>query len=327
MLTWPQFFALWIPLLFSVVQIFDISPTSDDRNSSTSFLSHSGEASLRTISLSLSLRLDNCIPFLFSTSALITPLSSIIDSDRNGQKVAEEITTMDGSADNAGSLVDNTDDGESRSRSPPKSQDQMPNAGSSSSSSSSSSGEDFFQFTATDLTKPSTAEGESPLEAAANLPTEKTGNSPESSPRLLGLNQTPIEGYDPTRIPASVFARPKPSPKDWSTTSNESLFSIQMGNSSFSKDQAFLFSPSQEPTSAFRSGEMTFGRAAAEHAANAQTTKDALRSVAEEQVGAPLDGGLRSSGSSRSDASSIQSFAFPMQVQLPNCPSYFFLAL
>ncbi|KAH7839976.1 hypothetical protein Vadar_010854 [Vaccinium darrowii] len=43
-------------------------------------------------------------------------------------------------------------------------------------------------------------------------------------------------GFDPNRIPPSVFARKTPSPMDWSVTSNESLFSIQIGNKSFSRD-------------------------------------------------------------------------------------------
>ncbi|KAK4752522.1 hypothetical protein SAY87_021320 [Trapa incisa] len=41
----------------------------------------------------------------------------------------------------------------------------------------------------------------------------------------------------PYRIPSSVFARTKStSPQEWSITSNESLFSIQMGNISFNND-------------------------------------------------------------------------------------------
>ncbi|XP_061366505.1 uncharacterized protein LOC133309723 [Gastrolobium bilobum] len=47
-------------------------------------------------------------------------------------------------------------------------------------------------------------------------------------------------GYDPNRIPSSVFSRPA-SPMEWSLTSNESLFSLHLGNSSFSMDHAFMF--------------------------------------------------------------------------------------
>ncbi|XP_020595270.1 uncharacterized protein LOC110035377 [Phalaenopsis equestris] len=47
---------------------------------------------------------------------------------------------------------------------------------------------------------------------------------------------------DPNRIPMSVFARSTAttSPKEWSVASNESLFSIQLGNSSFSREQGML---------------------------------------------------------------------------------------
>ncbi|KAK1281494.1 hypothetical protein QJS10_CPB22g00383 [Acorus calamus] len=44
---------------------------------------------------------------------------------------------------------------------------------------------------------------------------------------------------DPNRIPASVFAR-STNQVEWSVASNESLFSIHLGNSSFSRDRVFL---------------------------------------------------------------------------------------
>lgn len=49
----------------------------------------------------------------------------------------------------------------------------------------------------------------------------------------------PPPGYDPNRIPASVFSARPASPMEWSVASNESLFSIHIGNSSFSRDHAF----------------------------------------------------------------------------------------
>ncbi|XP_052163492.1 uncharacterized protein LOC127780604 isoform X1 [Oryza glaberrima] len=55
------------------------------------------------------------------------------------------------------------------------------------------------------------------------------------------------EPHDPKRIPSAVFARSKSStPTDWSITSNESLFSINVGNASFSKDHMFLYGKSGE---------------------------------------------------------------------------------
>ncbi|XP_030535290.2 uncharacterized protein LOC115744326 [Rhodamnia argentea] len=51
----------------------------------------------------------------------------------------------------------------------------------------------------------------------------------------------------PYRIPSSVFARTKSTaPMEWSTASNESLFSIQMGNASFTRDQIYWVGKSQE---------------------------------------------------------------------------------
>ncbi|CDP02320.1 unnamed protein product [Coffea canephora] len=47
-------------------------------------------------------------------------------------------------------------------------------------------------------------------------------------------------GYDPNRIPSSIFSAKPATPMDWSVASNESLFSIHMGNNSFSKDSIFL---------------------------------------------------------------------------------------
>ncbi|CAK9186006.1 unnamed protein product [Ilex paraguariensis] len=54
--------------------------------------------------------------------------------------------------------------------------------------------------------------------------------------------------YDPNRIPASVFASKPSTIMDWSVASNESLFSIHMGNNSFSRDHAILMGKSGELT-------------------------------------------------------------------------------
>ncbi|CAI0560366.1 unnamed protein product [Linum tenue] len=56
-----------------------------------------------------------------------------------------------------------------------------------------------------------------------------------------------LDDPDCYRIPSEVFSRTKSStPMDWSVASNESLFSIQMGNMSFTKDHAFLLGKSDE---------------------------------------------------------------------------------
>lgn len=51
------------------------------------------------------------------------------------------------------------------------------------------------------------------------------------------------ENYDPERIPSNVFERcDSLIPAEWSTASNESLFSLNVGNASIGRDQALLLS-------------------------------------------------------------------------------------
>lgn len=91
----------------------------------------------------------------------------------------------------------------------------------------------------------------SPPLASAEL---SSSSSPDSSIHNREQTQTkspPVQtmghppGYDPNRIPSSVFSTKVTNPSDWSVASNESLFSIHMGNNSFSRDQ-FLFAKSGE---------------------------------------------------------------------------------
>uniref|UniRef100_A0A7N0ZW01 Uncharacterized protein n=1 Tax=Kalanchoe fedtschenkoi TaxID=63787 RepID=A0A7N0ZW01_KALFE len=71
------------------------------------------------------------------------------------------------------------------------------------------------------------------------------------------------EAYDPSRIPASVFTPRSSSPVDWSVASNESLFSIHVGNNSFSRDQFLLMGMDlrrsgelSKPDKQYKSGEL-----------------------------------------------------------------------
>ncbi|KAJ6429538.1 hypothetical protein OIU84_021024 [Salix udensis] len=64
--------------------------------------------------------------------------------------------------------------------------------------------------------------------------------SPTQSPPVQVMERP--GGYDPFRIPSSIFESNKgPAPMDWSVASNESLFSIHVGNNSFSRDHVLLF--------------------------------------------------------------------------------------
>lgn len=71
--------------------------------------------------------------------------------------------------------------------------------------------------------------------------------SPKQSPPTQMMGRAG-SGYDPNRIPSSVFASKPSTPMEWSVASNESLFSIHMGNNSFSRDHAIML---------YKSGELT----------------------------------------------------------------------
>lgn len=79
------------------------------------------------------------------------------------------------------------------------------------------------------------------VESAAHNPRINLLGSPTLLPQA-----TP-GSYDPGRIPASVFSSKPTTPMEWSVASNESLFSIHVGNSSFSRDHVFML---------FKSGEL-----------------------------------------------------------------------
>nr|GMC91537.1 sirohydrochlorin ferrochelatase, chloroplastic-like isoform X1 [Ipomoea batatas] len=63
------------------------------------------------------------------------------------------------------------------------------------------------------------------------------------------ISASPIgqpSGYDPNRIPLSVFGSRSSAPMEWSVASTESLFSIHVGNNSFSRDRAMSLSRSED---------------------------------------------------------------------------------
>ncbi|XP_028796588.1 uncharacterized protein LOC114752036 [Neltuma alba] len=61
-----------------------------------------------------------------------------------------------------------------------------------------------------------------------------------STPQFPPSQMMARPGYDPNRIPLSIFSGRPTNPLAWSHTSNESLFSIQAGNSSFAREQFFI---------------------------------------------------------------------------------------
>ncbi|KAG6757982.1 hypothetical protein POTOM_038313 [Populus tomentosa] len=79
--------------------------------------------------------------------------------------------------------------------------------------------------------------------------------SPKQSPPLQVMERP--GGYDPLRIPSSIFEKNKGTPPmDWSVASNESLFSIHVGNNSFSRDHVLLLGDLGKSGDITKSGEL-----------------------------------------------------------------------
>lgn len=113
-----------------------------------------------------------------------------------------------------------------------------------SSSSSESSEEDFFQIDQKALPRSHTSPASSPKPLGYVQP-EKTHESLMHSmsttqyPPIQVMERT--RDYEPNGFPPSIFARNSSTSKGWSITSNESLFSLNLGNNSLSRDHPLLF--------------------------------------------------------------------------------------
>ncbi|XP_057769708.1 uncharacterized protein LOC130989676 [Salvia miltiorrhiza] len=93
--------------------------------------------------------------------------------------------------------------------------------------------------------------------------------SPTASPPVQTMGHP--SDYDPDRIPASVFSNKPANTSEWSVASNDSLFSIHVGNNSFAKDQ-------------FRSGEL----ARLEESSNGQSSLYASEAKPNELCSLPV---------------------------------------
>ncbi|KAI9153607.1 hypothetical protein LWI28_013831 [Acer negundo] len=83
-----------------------------------------------------------------------------------------------------------------------------------------------------------------PVAQGPNWTPEVGGQAvPQSSSTFTAAHP---RGYDPKRIPSAVFASRSTTPVEWSVASNESLFSIQLGNGSFSRDHVYMLYKSGE---------------------------------------------------------------------------------
>ncbi|TVU27326.1 hypothetical protein EJB05_29928 [Eragrostis curvula] len=139
----------------------------------------------------------------------------------------------------------------------PTSADKVVNKKGKSSSSSSSSEDidedDFFQIegpilgSTISFAENASVKDVSQQNGSSSNPESDSPTGPNQSPPAQAMSRSSDEFPDPKRIPSSVFERSKSSsPADWSVTSNESLFSINVGNASFSKDHFFLYGKSGE---------------------------------------------------------------------------------
>ncbi|KAJ0972503.1 hypothetical protein J5N97_020462 [Dioscorea zingiberensis] len=200
---------------------------------------------------------------------------------------------------------------------------------SSSSTSQSSSSEDDGDFFQLELGKPMPGDHALLLQQDCNLVTPGPTQSPP--PQTMSRTDGPP---DPNRIPSSVFTRTKSTtPMEWSVASNESLFSIHLGNNSFSRDHVLLLksgdltnfyvgnldssSPFSTPVGMDSSHALEQHENVAQ-AANAEAMKDVLRAAADEHSSTgkppvelpPLGNSL--SRNSDSSVQSFRSFAFPI---------------
>ena len=157
---------------------------------------------------------------------------------------------------------------------------------------------------------------------------ENGGLSPTQSPSIQTMDRS--EGYDPNRIPAAVFSSKPATPMEWSVASSESLFSIHVGNPSFTTEFAQLsksgeLTKSQEliPPSALlpvneAAADMKKGSSRVRETLSAEPTKEVSRESAEDHVKGkmpPHAEGFRNSVSSLPSDGSINStlsFAFPV---------------
>ncbi|XWS44401.1 hypothetical protein CRYUN_Cryun15aG0042000 [Craigia yunnanensis] len=121
--------------------------------------------------------------------------------------------------------------------------------GSSASSSSSNSSRDLVNVLGNDGNdnRPLEKSEQPELKSPAPFRVSSVSSNKLSPENHMPAGQVP-GGYLPNRIPSSVFSGKPATPMDWSTASNESLFSIHVGNGSFSKDQLFML---------YKSGELT----------------------------------------------------------------------
>ena len=219
-----------------------------------------------------------------------------------------------------------------------ESQRNRPESTSSSSSSSSSDESDDTDNRTTAATigdDESSVSSERPSSSERDSVVSEPGSAANAMPSPPAQAMERPHGYDPFRIPSSVFQRSKSStPVDWSLASNESLFSLHVGNASFSRDHFVLgdstarsgelgaLGEATSPSPAPAAGIEGNGLEAEEEEEAASVEEVAMligrgdtsykRSPPPPPPATPLSNSSRHSRLSGGSGSSTRSFAFPM---------------
>ncbi|KDP27246.1 hypothetical protein JCGZ_19945 [Jatropha curcas] len=147
-------------------------------------------------------------------------------------------------------------------------------------------------------------------------------NNPKMSVQESSTTAQSAGGYDPNRIPSAIFTGKPASPMEWSLASNESLFSIHMGNNSFTRDHVYMLYKSGElpkPDEMNNSPPNMFPVMETRKSGDLKMTEEKLTEPAKTETQLP---GKEVSGTSkkkapsaedvRNSSSSTQSFQFPV---------------
>ncbi|KAK2636050.1 hypothetical protein Ddye_030842, partial [Dipteronia dyeriana] len=164
------------------------------------------------------------------------------------------------------------------------------------------------------------------------------GLPPTQSPPIQVMDRSGM--FDPLRIPSSIFENDKSltlTPQDWSTASNESLFSIQIGNNSFSREvmlgtelfkseeltksrELLMFSPNPPvPMVETDEGSIELEKGRATTGDSDERTEDMTRETSESQSKERSPPAAVSSNAYSISDESSRSFAFPIMKKKDKC--------
>uniref|UniRef100_A0A9I9DRG8 Uncharacterized protein n=1 Tax=Cucumis melo TaxID=3656 RepID=A0A9I9DRG8_CUCME len=117
-----------------------------------------------------------------------------------------------------------------------------------------------------------------PLGAVQTVENQSAGSLSRIQSSSRGSSHIRLSGalgnHDPNRIPVSIFSGRPSNPMEWSTASNESLFSIHVGNNSFSREH-FNF---------FKSGELLMNPNSSQTLSNLPPFVEPLRADSKSEI-------------------------------------------